>query len=173
MDLQVFLSALRLLRVHSDLYGWQTGIMSKGSNPFDYCDGFYVHVQNRSVTSNWLRCERGMQCCHLSAGFFISFILRLSSTAALLLCFCHSVQHVSPACWQETLQDTWPMYTVWIMFKTQLWSSLLDGKVATLLLYFLYLILVTCVGKQQGPINIWLVHIVYQSIDKNPAFKVV
>lgn len=48
--------------------------MSKGSNPFDYCDGFYVHVQNRSVTSNWLRCERGMQCCHLSARFFfISF----------------------------------------------------------------------------------------------------
>lgn len=173
MDLQVFLSALRLLRVQSDLYGWQTGIMSKGSNPFDYCDGFYVHVQNRSVTSNWLRCQRGMQCCHLSAGFFISFILRLSSTAALLLCFCHSVQHVSPACWQETLQDTWPMYTVWITFKTQLGSSLLDGKVATLLLYFLYLILVTCVGKQQGPIYFWLVHTVYQPIDKDPAFKVV
>ena len=119
----------------------------EGSNPFDYCDWFYVHVQNRSVTINWLRWERGMRCCHLSARFFISFVLRLSSTAALLLCFFHNVQHVSPACWQETPQDTWPMWTVWIMFKTQLWSSLLDGKVVTLLLYFLYLILVTCVGK--------------------------
>lgn len=62
--------------------------MSKGSNPFDYCDGFYVHVQNRSVTSNWLRCERGMQCCHLSARFFL--FLSFYGSPPQLLSFCVS-----------------------------------------------------------------------------------